>query len=377
VDTVSNDVHDDGKRWVDVHLYAVILAGGQGTRLWPRSRKNRPKQFSDVIGHGVTMLQDTVSRLSPTVSLDHVLVVTGSVYAPLVLEQLPGLPQRNVIVEPSGRNTAPAVGLALLHLEALDPDAVMVVLPADHLMADASGFRQALHTASSIARQGYLVTLGIEPKEAHTGYGYIRRGTPIETDDGAVAFRADQFLEKPNRETALEFLREGCYYWNGGIFVSQLKTMRAEMERQLPRLCNALKSIAAALDGSLQDQALQEAWAKVPKISLDYGVMEHAESVAIIPMDVGWNDIGDWAALHSILPSDDKGNIHVMGETLQLDTQGTVICETGERIVVAIGVQDLIIVDDGNVVLVCARDRAQDVKAAVESLQRNGQQQFL
>ena len=362
---------------MDAHLYAVILAGGQGTRLWPRSRRARPKQFSDVVGHGITMLQETVNRLSPAVSLEHVLVVTGSAYAAHVQQQLPGLPAENVIVEPSGRNTAPAVGLALVHLGALDPDAVMVVLPADHLMADAPGFRQALHTASSIARQGYLVTLGIEPKEAHTGYGYIRRGLPIETEDDAVAYRADQFLEKPDRDTAQKFLHEGCYYWNGGIFVSQLETMRDEMERQLPRLNDSLNVIAGALGGPSEEQTLVEAWSEVPKISLDYGVMEGAEQVAIVPLDVGWNDIGDWAALHSVLQPDEMGNIRVMGEVLQLDTERTIICETGERLVVAIGVEDLIIVDDGNVVLVCARDRAQDVKTAVESAEREGHHQYL
>ncbi|MBC8447267.1 MAG: mannose-1-phosphate guanylyltransferase [Chloroflexi bacterium] len=358
-------------------MYAVIMAGGQGTRLWPRSRQARPKQFADIAGHGCTMLQETVARLQPLIPQDRVIVITGERYAPLVCEQLPQLPAENVLVEPSGRNTAPAIGLALIHLARRDPHAVMAILPADHLIADADGFRRTLQTAAEVAAQGYLVTLGIEPDSPHTGYGYIQRAGPLPTADGAAAYVVEQFLEKPDRRTALRFLREGGYYWNGGIFVCQLATMQAEIERQLPALDAVLRDIGAALGTEREADALARAWPQAPRVSIDYGVMEHAQRVAVVPMDVGWNDVGDWGALHQVLPADSNGNIIVSGDHLAVGSRDTMVYGAGDRLIVTIGVEDLIVVDTGDVLLICPRDRAQDVRAVVEQLQRQQREEYL
>jgi mannose-1-phosphate guanylyltransferase len=362
---------------VTSNVHAIILAGGQGTRLWPRSRLSRPKQFADIAGQGRTMLQETVDRLQPLIPLEQVNVITGKRYAKLVREQLPLLAEDNVLVEPSGRNTAPAIGLALLHLAQRDPEAVMVVLPADHLIADAAGFRQTLLTAAELAGQGYLVTLGIAPDRPHTGYGYIKRSGPLPTSDGAPAYAVERFLEKPDHSTACRFLEDGGYYWNGGIFISRLNSMRAEIQRQMPELDAVLSQIGAALRGPREAEVLARAWPTTPRVSIDYGVMEHARHVAVVPMDVGWNDVGDWAALHQVLPADQNGNVVLSGGHVTQDCRDTLIYGAGDRVIVAVGVEDLIVVDTADALLICPRGRAQDVKAIVEQLELERRDEYL
>jgi mannose-1-phosphate guanylyltransferase len=282
-----------------------------------------------------------------------------------------------VIVEPSGRNTAPAIGLALIHLAQRDPEATMAILPADHLMADPEGFRSALQTAAELAAQDYLVTLGITPDTPHTGYGYIQRADPLPTADGAQAYAVKRFLEKPDLETAQRLLQDGTYLWNGGIFVCQLPAMRAEMARQMPQLEAVLSELAAALGSSEEKDTLARVWPQAPRVSIDYGVMEQARRVAVVPINVGWNDVGDWSALHHVLPADSEGNIVAGGNHLSIDSTGTLVYGSAERLIATIGVKDLIVVDTGDVLLICRRDNAQDVRTAVGRLQEQGRVEFL
>ena len=350
-------------------MYAVILAGGVGTRLWPRSRKHAPKQFTDITGSGQTMIQSTVARLEGLVANGDTYVITGSRYASLCTDQLAGMPPENILVEPDGRNTAPAIALACAHLQLRDPDEVVAVLPADHLIQDAAGFQNALRQAERCARRGYLSVLGIEPTKAHTGYGYIQReGQPLPVAGDLPAFPVKRFLEKPDEATAEQFLADGAYYWNGGIFVSRVKRLLAEYERQMPALFAAIDRIASALAANEHDSVLAEVWPTMPDISIDYGLMEGAQEVAVVPMQVGWNDMGSWDALETVIPRDEDGNIPVEGEILQLNSRGNIIAAQ-KQLVALIDVDDLIVIDAGDALLIAKKDSIQQVKQVVAKLQ--------
>jgi mannose-1-phosphate guanylyltransferase len=366
-------------------MYATILAGGIGTRLWPRSRQDQPKQFTDITGSGGTMIQDTANRLQGVVAADHLYVVTGSAFASLAREQLPNVPAAQILVEPNGRNTAPAIGLACIHLQRSDPQAVLAILPADHVILDGAGFRRALRQAGALAEQGYMVTLGIEPTFAHTGYGYIKRSQPLApaaSSDGAAddatlpAYAVEQFLEKPNRVLAEAFLLEGGYYWNGGIFVSRVDRWLAELERQAPDIYHRLQRITAALDTPEAEAVLAAQWADMPSISIDYAVMEHAERVAVVPLQAGWNDVGSWDALETILEQDERGNSIAKGDVLLLDSNGNIVY-SDKRLVALVNVSNLVVVDTGDTLLIGDKSNMQRVKDVVEQLRRQGRTELL
>ena len=359
------------------HLYGVIMAGGVGSRLWPRSRTSTPKQFLDLLGPR-TMLQETVDRIEPLIPLSRTLVVVNEAHALEVQSQLPGLPRENILVEPGPRGTAPCIALAAVATRLRDPLATMAVFPADHRVADAAGFRQAIATAAGIARDGYLVTLGIAPDRPHTGYGYIQRGEPLPETDGLPAFRVQCFTEKPDAMEAQAFVDSGEYYWNGGIFVWRTAAILAEMQRLLPELHSELQGVAEAWDSSDFGDVLREAWDRVPRTTIDYGVMEKAERVAVVPVDVGWDDVGNWTTLSQLLASDDDGNVlRGKGTPLLVDTEDTYLYTSGGRLVAAIGLDGFVIVDTPDALLVCSKDRAQDVRAVVERIQEEGLESFL
>ena len=358
-------------------MYATILAGGVGTRLWPRSRQDRPKQFTDITGTGLTMIQETAVRLEGVVASDRLFVVTGAAFAGLAREQLPDVPVEQILVEPSGRNTAPAIGLACAHLQRTDPQAVLAVLPADHVILDSECFRAALRQAGQLAADGYLVTLGIEPTFAHTGYGYIKRreSLPVSTAE-APAYSVERFLEKPNRHTAEEFLLEGGYYWNGGIFVASVSVWMAELARQTPEIYTRLERIGAAMDTPNADAVLEREWADMPSISIDYAVMEHAQRVAVVPLQAGWNDVGSWDALETILEQDDRGNSIAKGDVLLLDSEGNIVY-SDKRLVALVNVSNLVVVDTGDTLLIGDKRNMQRVKDVVEQLRRQGRTELL
>ena len=353
-------------------MYAAILAGGVGTRLWPRSRQASPKQFSDITGTGRTMIQATADRLAGLVSATQLYVVTGSRYANLTAEQLPEMPAAHILAEPSGRNTAPAIGLACIALQQQDPDAVLAILPADHVIPDLAAFQAALSEADQAAQAGYLVTLGITPTLPHTGYGYIKAGKNVEVAGRLPVFRVDRFLEKPNLATARAFLSDGGYFWNGGIFVFRVDRMLEEMARQLPDLYAGLQTIAAAqagADAAEAERVLREVWGGLEGVSIDYGIMEGAKRVAMVPLEAGWNDVGSWDALDDVLPKDAHGNTIARGDVLVLDSVRNIIYG-GDRTIAVIGLEDLVVVDTPDALLIGHKKQMQKVKTIVEMLQK-------
>jgi mannose-1-phosphate guanylyltransferase len=321
------------------------------------------------------MLQDTCDRVCSLTPYERVFVVTGSDYAQTVRDQLAELPPGNVIEEPAGRGTAPAIGLGALYMDRLDPEAIMISLHADHVIRRVEEFLKALEAAAQVAEEGYLVTLGIQPDRLEVGYGYVERGPQLMEAGGHPAFKVERFTEKPNAETARAFVGSGRFYWNSGIFVWKVSRILEEIGEWLPALYGQLDEIRASLGGEGERQVLERIWTSVRSESIDVGVLERSQRVAVIPIDIGWNDVGSWATLLDLLPSDERGNV-VIGQHQGLDTRRTLI-HSRNRLVVTLGVEDLIIVDADDVLLVCPKDRAQDAKTVVEGLRSEGKSEYL
>ena len=352
------------------HLYAVVMAGGGGTRLWPLSRRTHPKQMLKLFG-GRTMFQLSVDRLLPLLPPERVFVVTAAVQVEALAAQCPNLPRENFIVEPLGRGTAACIGLAALHLHRRDSEAVMVVTTADHFIRREKVFRDTLVAAQRVAEKGYLVTLGIEPSFPATGYGYISQGEWLGIEAGVEYFRTECFTEKPDVATALHFLQEGTYAWNSGMFIWKTTRILEEIARLMPDLDTTLHTLAIDLDTEAYEATLQELWPQLYKQTIDYGIMEKAEQVAVIPVDLGWSDIGVWASVLAMHQSDESGNV-LLGDVISVDTNGTMVFSNGERLISTIGVRDLIIVDTPDAILITHRDQSQHVRQIVTRLRTEG-----
>jgi mannose-1-phosphate guanylyltransferase len=357
------------------HLYALIMAGGTGTRLWPLSRERRPKQVLPLIGDRA-MFQVAVERLAPLFTPDRILVVAGRDQTNLLHAQESGIPESNFIVEPMGRGTAPAIALSALYLRRRDPQAVMAVLTADHHISDEAGFRRVLATAAKVAERGHLVTLGVTPDYPATGYGYIERGEMVENVDGLLAYSVLAFREKPSQSVAERFLADGRHSWNSGMFIWRVDRFMVELMRTMPDLYTQLEEIDRALDSPDERQTLNSVWPRVAAQTVDYGVMEKARDVAVLPIDIGWSDVGSWASLMDILPGDENDNTAVHAEHLQVDSRNVLIYGSG-RMVATIGLENVIVVDTDDVVLVCAKERAEDVKKLVDGLKKDGRKSYL
>lgn len=356
-------------------MFAVIMAGGEGTRFWPRSRRSHPKQFLNIFGTG-TMLQQAYNRIRPSFPPDKILVVTMALSCGQVAEQLPELPKENIIAEPLGRNTAPCVGLAALFIKKRQPDAVMVVLAADHLIQNEPEFRDVIEVAVNYARKTeYIVTLGIQPTHAETGYGYIKMGEPLADSPGNQIYEVMRFTEKPNRTLAREFMETGGFLWNSGMFVWRVDTLLSLIKNHYPELDQGLEMIEASLDTIRQDDTIKKVYEGLTSISIDYALMEKAQKVAVIPCNFGWNDVGSWRSLEDLITPDDHGNVTI-GPFLQKDSSNCII-SSPDKVVAAIGLKDFIVVTSEDAILICPKERHQEVKDIVELIKAKKMEQFL
>jgi len=352
-------------------MYAVIMAGGSGTRFWPLSREKMPKQLLK-IGSEDTLIQQTVDRVLPLVGRERTFIVTNQGLAGEIQTQLiarfGGAWDRNFILEPSAKNTAPALGLAALHVSRMDPDGIMVVLAADHVIKRVDAFLECLRTAAEAARHGYLVTLGIKPNRPETGYGYIKAGTTCPEDGLSGVHRVERFVEKPDHRTAEEYLRSGQYYWNSGMFVWKAGAFLREIEKHMPALHQGLGEIRQSLGSGKDAETVQAVFSRLEAISVDYGIMERTDRAAIVPADIGWSDVGSWNALEEVTEKDGSGNI-VAGNVIDIGSRDSILYAE-KRLVATIGLKDTIVVDTPDATLVCSKDRAQDVKKVVEELKK-------
>lgn len=358
-------------------IAAVIMAGGRGERFWPRSREDRPKQFLSFDGQA-TLLQQTVKRLEGVCSPQSTWIVTREDYADLVYEQLPDVPAGQVLLEPQGRDTAPCVALAALAVAHQDPDAVMIMLPADHLILQEERFRDVLRVAVDAALTSrHLVTIGLRPTRPETGYGYIQLGERVWEAGEHRVHQVAAFREKPPRETAMAYLQSGEYLWNSGMFVWKASSILAALREHLPELMEGLEPYRLALGTEREGEELRRVYPGLPKISIDYGVMERATSTLVIPADFGWDDLGTWSALERVIPADADGNVTV-GTVLALDTRNSVLSNTNSgRLLVTFGLDEALVVDTTDVVLVADKTRASDLKSVMRQLQAQGFQKHL
>ncbi|MFA5073588.1 MAG: mannose-1-phosphate guanylyltransferase/mannose-6-phosphate isomerase [Nitrospirota bacterium] len=358
-------------------MYAVIMAGGSGTRFWPLSREKMPKQLLKIGGEESLILQ-TVNRVLPIIKIDDVFIVTNHSLAESIVYQLATRFDRpwdgNLILEPAPKNTAPAVALAALHLERIDPESVMVVLAADHSIKKTPEFLAVLKKAEEAANQGYLVTLGIRPDRPETGYGYIKAGAALEKSgsgnrDAAGQVRTvEAFVEKPDQRTAKEYVADGGYFWNSGIFVWKTKTLLQEIEKHAPALHQGLALIRKNRDTKKETDIIQQVFKQLDSISIDYAVMEKTDRAAVIPADIGWSDVGSWTALDDVSDRDAAGNV-ICGNVIDVQSENSIVY-ADKRLVATIGLHDMVVVDTPDATLVCSKEKAQDVKKIVDELKK-------
>jgi mannose-1-phosphate guanylyltransferase len=351
----------------DLNLSVCIMAGGVGERFWPLSRPSSPKQLLNIIGEN-PMITDTADRNVLAVPPDRLYVITTRAQADAIAGALPDVPRENIIGEPYGRNTAPCIGLMSALLSARDPDTVMAVIPADHCIPDKEIYARTITDAAVIARGEHaLVTIGIMPRYPETGYGYIVAGDALQSDSETVFSRVDRFVEKPPRQHAEELIADGNAFWNAGMFVFRVADMLEAFRKYLPELYPGLEEIRNAAGSDNCTVVIERVYDTAPSISIDYAIMEKADNVIVAHGAFTWDDVGSWTAAAEHWPNDENGNA-VRGEALLLDTEHCVAGNYAEGIIGMIGVKDLIVVRTGDALLVCPRDRAQDVKKLVQKM---------
>lgn len=343
-------------------LFPVIMAGGSGTRFWPLSRAAKPKQFLPLTTNR-PLITETLRRLQGLAPSKNVRVVCGASHASLVRKALPSLPRANVVIEPQARNTGPAIALATLHVTRVNPKGVILVLPSDQHVADVAAFQASVHEAIRVAREGSIVTLGITPTRPETGYGYIKVGEPLSGSARTVA----AFVEKPDAVTAQDYVNTGDYLWNAGLFVFRADVMWKAFATHMPEVHEALTKLLAA-PRSKQVAVLKREFAKMPAISIDYGIAERAANMVVVPSNCGWSDVGSFSALPEVRPSDANGNVVSGKESIVIDSRGCVVLGEASRVVAVVGMTDVVVVDTGDSVLVLPKAKSQDVRKVVEAL---------
>ncbi|ELP85836.1 mannose-1-phosphate guanylyltransferase, putative [Entamoeba invadens IP1] len=356
------------------HRYCVIMAGGVGSRFWPISREDKPKQFIDIMGVGRTFLQQTFDRLKPLISDDHFVVVTSHHYKDLVSSQLPSIPQENILCEPFRRNTGPCVCYAAYWIHSRDPKGVMIVAPSDHLIVDASKFVEVVDSALSFVETNpnKLVTLGMTPTRPETGYGYINYSTetlPNDMSDFKVK-KVVQFVEKPTLERALEYLGQGTYAWNAGIFLWSSSGIISEMKKYAPDICVCFDEMQKYFKTAEEVARADRAYEKCPSISIDYAVMEKSQEVCVICAEFGWSDVGTWGSLYSLKEKDASGN--VSDGAVMYDCKNCIVHKDLKKYVVVEGLNDYIVADTNDALLVCSLKNEQKIRDFVNDAKKNG-----
>ena len=344
------------------HFNAVILAGGSGTRLWPLSTPSFPKQFLP-LPSGHSMIQETLERVAPLATPEQSWVVTGKNMADLVEEHLPSIQPDHILREPMGRNSAPAIAWVAGTISKQDPDAIIAIFSADAVITHVESLRQTLHLAYELAEEGKLVTIGIQPTHPETGYGYIRFAQEVSEGHGYRAFQAERFVEKPDRETAESYLRDGHYVWNAGIFIWSVKAILAEFETHLPAIARQIQTIVNAPEDDYA--TLKALWPTIQPISIDYGILEKTTNLVVIPANLGWNDVGNWEQYGALFPADEQG-VRAVGSHIGLGSQNVIVYNNTQRKIYTIGMEDVIIVEMDDATVICHKSHVQRVKELAE-----------
>lgn len=357
-------------------IFAILMAGGVGTRFWPRSRAKNPKQVLDIIDHE-TLIQATYRRTKSLVKPSQIFIVTNSDQMEIIKAQIPRLADDNFIVEPFGRNTAACIGLAALSVQQIDAEGVMIILPSDHLITEVKEFKNVARQAAKFAYEtNSLVTLGITPTRPSTGYGYIQRGEDVGKFDHHKIYRVKTFAEKPNLDTAERFLKSGDFYWNSGMFIWKASKILKEIENKLPELHEGLMEVKTALNKQTYATIIENVYRRLRGISIDYGVMQTAKDVFVIPTEMGWNDVGSWEVVHDIASKDKNKNAGEYKQITQVDSSENYIFAP-EKLVALVGVKNLVVVDTGDALLICRKNKSQNVKEIVEQLKKSGMDEYI
>ena len=356
------------------HAYAVVMAGGSGTRFWPLSRRKHPKQLLELFGHG-TLLEQTVERLLPLIPAERIYIYTNETVLSEVRRRLPQIPRAQIVAEPASRNTAPTLGVAAHEICRRDPQGLMVVLPADHIIAKPAEFLRVLRAGIEVAsKEDSTVVIGLKPTRPDTGFGYVRIASAETRVGGQKIHRVEKFTEKPPLALARKYVASGRYLWNGGMFIWRASTLLENFAKHQPKMADQLARLAAA-GGPRSAKNFRRLFPQFEKISIDFAIMEKISDIHAVSADIGWNDVGSWAVVYDLTAKDSEANVRPE-HSLSLDSRGNMVVSK-KKFVVTVGVQDLVIVETDDALLICPRDRSQDVGKAVQALEKAGRKELL